>query len=349
MTRFRTKTRLTAISATAFLLLAFHPSEAAAQNPPDSVLSRRLATLADSFANAGQFSGTILLAHHDTAVFARAWGLADRANNRPNTIETAFNLASVGKLFTRTAVEQLEHAGKLSDDSTIAAYWPSYPNAAVARGATVGQLVSMSSGIGGDIFGTPRTTHSIRTLQDYLRQFVNEPPAFAPGARREYSNAGYVVLGALVERASGEEYFAYLRRHLFDPAGMTRTGAYDADSLPAFAAIGYTRNGEGPADTTLRANTAGLPGRGSPAGGSYSTVTDLLRYVRAVRSGAIAGTSGKPVPWAGGTPGANTVLLPNLPDDHTLIVLANMDPPVATAIADRVREWLGAPPGPGRR
>jgi CubicO group peptidase (beta-lactamase class C family) len=123
---------------------------------------------------------------------------------------------------------------------------------------------------------------------------------------------------------------------------MTRTGAFDRDSLPSFAAIGYTRNGATEADTTLHSNTDGLPGRGSPAGGSYSTVTDLLRYVRAVRSGAIAGTSGKPVPWAGGAPGANTILLPNMPDDHTLIVLANMDPPVAMEIGNRVREWLGA-------
>ncbi|MFL5560991.1 MAG: serine hydrolase domain-containing protein [Gemmatimonadaceae bacterium] len=342
MSRSQTHTRLTLAAGSALLLLAAAPAPAAAQALPDSVVIRRLAALADSLAAAGQFSGTILLARHDTAIFARAWGLADRATGRRNTIETAFNLASVGKLFTRTAIEQLEHAGKLSDDSTIAAYWPDYPNRAFAHAATIAQLMNMSSGIGGDIFGTPGTTHSIRTLQDYLRQFVNEPPAFAPGTKRAYSNAGYVVLGALVERASGEEYFAYLRRHIFEPAGMTRTGAFDRDSLPPFAAIGYTRNGPTEADTALHPNTEGLPGRGSPAGGSYSTVTDLLRYVHAVRSGAIAGTSGKLVPWAGGTPGANTILLPNMPDDHTLIVLANMDPPVAMEIGNRVREWLGA-------
>ncbi len=347
MLRSRTACRLTATVAAVLLTLpALHRAGA---QIPDSVLTRRVATLADSFAKAGKFSGTILVAHHDTAIFARAWGLADRATGRANTIETAFNLASVGKLFTLTAVEQLEHAGKLSDDSTIAAYWPDYPNPAIGRRATIAQLMAMSSGIGGDIFGAPGTTHAIRTLQDYLRQFVNEPPDFAPGTRRAYSNAGYVVLGALVERASGEEYFSYVRRHIFEPAGMTRTAAFDADSLPSFAAIGYTRDDGGPPDTTLRVNTAGLPGRGSPAGGAYSTVSDLLRYVHAVRNGAIAGTSGNVRPWAGGTPGANTVLLPNLPDDHTLIVLANMDPPVAMAIAERVRVWLGAPRGPGGR
>jgi CubicO group peptidase (beta-lactamase class C family) len=338
------------VAAAAWLLLALAPVRAGAQLPlADSVIVRRLAALGDSLAGAGRFSGTILLARHDTAILARTWGLADRAAGRANTMETAFNLASVGKLFTRTAVEQLEHAGKLSDDSTIAAYWPDYPNAAVARTATVRQLLDMSSGIGGDIFGPPGTTHSIRTLQDYLRQFVKEPPDFAAGTRRAYSNAGYVVLGALVERVSGEEYFSYLRRHVFEPAGMTRTAALDADSLPSWAAIGYTRDGGGQGDTTLRANTPGLPGRGSPAGGTYSTAPDLLRYVHALRSGAIAGTSGKPVGWAGGTPGANTVLLPSLPGDHTLIVLANMDPTVATDIAEHVRGWLGASGPPGGR
>ena len=333
--------RRSVLTAVAVLLLPAVGATRAGAQMPDSALTRRLVALADSLTAAGKFSGTILLAHHDSAILARAWGLADRASGRANTIETAFNLASVGKLFTRTAIEQLEHTGKLNDDSTIAAYWPDYPNAAFARKATIKQLLDMSSGIGGDIFGPPGATHSIRTLQDYLRQFVNEPAAFAPGTSRAYSNAGYVVLGALVERVSGEEYFAYLRHHIFEPAGMTRTSAYDRDSLPAFVAIGYTRDGGASPDTTLRPNTDGLPGRGSPAGGSYSTAPDLLRFVHALHTGAIAGTSGRTVPWAGGTPGANTILLPFLPDDHVLIVLANMDPPVAMAIGDRVRGWLG--------
>jgi CubicO group peptidase (beta-lactamase class C family) len=154
------------------------------------------------------------------------------------------------------------------------------------------------------------------------------------------------VLGALVERVSGEEYFAYLRRHVFEPAGMAHTAALDSDSLPPNAAIGYTTQSPQSADAVpLHANTSGLPGRGSPAGGAYSTAPDLLRYVHALRTREIPGTSGKLVAWAGGTPGANTVLLPNLPGEYTLIVLANMDPPVAMDIGERVRGWV-APNGP---
>jgi CubicO group peptidase (beta-lactamase class C family) len=160
--------------------------------------------------------------------------------------------------------------------------------------AAVAQLLAMSSGIGGDIFGTSATAHSLRTIPDYLRQFVNDPLDFEPGTKRAYSNAGYVVLGALVERVSGEEYRRYLQQHVFAPGRMTHTGFLDSDSLPPWAAIGYTSGDPAVHGGPLQANTPMLPGRGSPAAGSYSTVGDLLRYVHAQRTGAIAGTSGTP-------------------------------------------------------
>lgn len=327
-----------AFSAVAAALLLL-PARAHGQ-AIDSSVARRLAYLLDSLSAAGRFSGTVLLAHHDVPVFERAYGLADRARGTPNTVETAYNLASVGKLFTRTAIEQLASAGKLDTNATIGRYWPDYPNRELARKATIAQLLEMSSGIGGDIFGTPATVHSIRTISDYLQQFVNEPLEFEPGTKRAYSNAGYVVLGALVERVSGEEFRRYLTKHVFAPAGMTRTGFFDRDSLPPWAATGYTSGGPGNQGAPLHPSTETLPGRGSPAGGSYSTVGDLLRYVHAQRTGIIAGTSGKPIGWIGGAPGASTFLAPDMPGDYTLIVLANVDPPIARVIQETVKGWL---------
>ena len=327
-----------AFSAVAAALLLL-PARAHGQ-ATDSSVARRLAYLLDSLSAAGHFSGTVLLAHHDVPVFERAYGLADRARGTPNTVETAYNLASVGKLFTRTAIEQLASAGKLDTNATIGRYWPDYPNRELARKATIAQLLEMSSGIGGDIFGTPATVHSIRTISDYLQQFVNEPLEFEPGTKRAYSNAGYVVLGALVERVSGEEFRRYLTKHVFAPAGMTRTGFFDRDSLPPWAATGDTSGGPGNQSAPLHPSTETLPGRGSPAGGSYSTVGDLLRYVHAQRTGVIAGTSGKPIGWIGGAPGASTFLAPDMPGDYTLIVLANVDPPVARVIQETVKGWL---------
>lgn len=335
------------VIAGALLLL---PAASHAQVPDsavaDSTLARRLSTALDSLSAAGRFSGTVLLAHHDVPIFQRAYGVADRANGTPNTIETAYNLASLGKLFTRTAMEQLASAGRIDTGATIGRYWPDYPNRELARKATIAQLLAMSSGIGGDIFGTPATAHSIRTLADYLKQFVDQPLAFEPGTRRAYSNAGYVVLGALVERVSGEEYRRYLQQHVFGPAGMTRTGFFDRDSLPPWAAVGYTTGDEDVHDGPLHPNTEMLPGRGSPAGGSYSTVGDLMRYIHAQHTGAITGTSGKPTGWAGGTPGANTFLVPDMPGDYTLIVLANMDPPSAERVQAMVKGWLNVPAQP---
>lgn len=320
-------------------LLLILPSPAAAQDA-DSTLAHRLAHALDSLATAGRFSGAVLLAHHDVPIFARAYGLADRERGLPNTLETAFNLASVGKLFTQTAIEQLGSAGALDRHRTVGSYWPEFPNHDVATRVTIDQLVTMTSGIGGEIFGTPETAHAIRTIPEYLAQFAGAPLQFEPGTRKAYSNAGYVVLGGIVERVSGEEYRTYLRRHVFEPAGMTRTGFYDSDSLPAFAAIGYTTGDEDVHDGPMHPNTGMLPGRGSPAGGSYSTVGDLLRYVHAQRTGSIAGVSGTPTGWAGGTAGANTFLVPDLPGDYTLVVLANVDPPVAMQVQTLVRGWL---------
>lgn len=326
----------------AALLLLPGGAQAQATSGADSALARRLGRALDSIAATGRFSGTVLLARHDVPIFQRAYGLADRARGDPNTLETAYNLASVGKLFTRTAIEQLAHAGKLDTTATIGRYWPDYPNRELARKATIAQLLEMSSGIGGDIFGTPATAHSIRTISDYLQQFVNEPLDFEPGTKRAYSNAGYVVLGALVERVSGEEYRRYLNEHVFGPAGMTHTGFYDRDSLPPWAATGYTTSGPDGQSVPLQPNTETLPGRGSPAGGSYSTVGDLLRYVHAQRTGVIEGTSRKPIGWIGGSPGANTFLAPDMPGSYTLIVLANVDPPVAMSIQEMVKGWLTA-------
>lgn len=326
--------------AGALLLFSLTTQAQAPTSSADSALARRLVRALDSLSAAGRFSGTVLLAHDDVPILERAYGLADRERGTPNTLETAYNLASVNKLFTQTAIEQLAHAGKLDISAPIARYWPDYPNQAFAQKATVAQLVAMSSGIGGDIFGTPATVHAIRTIPDYLRQFVNEPPDFEPGTKRAYSNAGYVVLGALVERVSGEEYRSYLQTHILGPAKMTRTGLFDRDSLPAWAAVGYTTGDADRRDGPLHPNTETLPGRGSPAGGGYSTVGDLLRYVHAQRTGAIAGTSGKPIGWAGGGPGANAILVPDLPGNYTLIVLANVDPPVAQQIQQMVKDWL---------
>jgi CubicO group peptidase (beta-lactamase class C family) len=332
------------------LLLLGLPRLAAAQDSvaisPADLVSRLGATL-DTLAAKERFSGVVLVAQNGAAVFHRAYGYADREARRPNELGTAFNLSSINKIFTIAAVQQLAAAGKLDLDSTLARYWPDYPNADVARRVTIRQLLEHRSGIGGNIF--PRNDAERRRLRhnrDFLPMFVSEPLRFEPGTRQQYSNAGYVILGMLIERVSGEDYYAYVRRHLYQPAGMEHTGHFSDDSLPPFAAIGYTREIDGsedaPPTAPLHRNTASKPMRGSAAGGGYSTTGDLLRWLQARRAGSIEGLTGPgPRGAAGGSPGSNTMLVQALPGGYDIVVLSNFDTPAAENVVDRVEAWLG--------
>jgi CubicO group peptidase (beta-lactamase class C family) len=331
-------------------------SSIAAQQPPagavptrsspisQAELVRRLETSVDSLAKAGEFSGVAVLAKNGAPVFQRAYGLANRERGVANNLETAFNLGSINKVFTQIAILQLRTAGKLDLDSTVAAYWADYPNRAVANKITIRQLMRHTSGIGGDIFDPPAggTRHDIRSLKDYLALFVNEPPQFEPGTRNAYSNAGYVVLGLLIERLSGQDYYTYVREHILEPAGMTRTGSFFVDSLPPNTAIGYTRGDENaPPSAPLHPNTQELPGRGSSAGGGYSTAQDLLKFLVALREHRIPSGLPAGLGIAGGSGGMNAVVEGGLPGGYDLVVLANLDPPAAERVARMTREWLG--------
>ena len=260
-------------------------------------LVAKVSLLADSLSARLELSGVILLAKDGEPVFEHAYGLSNREMKRANSIETSFNVSSIGKRFTQIAIAQLVAAGKLSLDATIASVWPDYPNPEVARQVTVRELLEHRSGIGGNIFANP--THS-RSNSDYLALFVHEPLHFTPGTRQEYSNAGYIVLGEIIARVSHEEYAAYVRRHILSPSGMTATGYFPRDSLPSFAAIGYTRATSG----ALVSAADQQPNRGSAAGGVYASARDLLKLINATRGSAL----GIPVEHnrsviAGGSPG----------------------------------------------
>ena len=313
---------------------------------PEAELVRRLSSALDSLSALDRFSGVVVLTQGDRRVFARAYGMADREARRPNDVETGFNIGSINKVFTQVAIRQLEAAGRLSVDSPLIRYWPDYPNPEVARQVTLRQLLGHTSGVGGNIFAAPAggPRHSIRHNRDYVPLFVREPLQFAPGSRQQYSNAGYVVLGEVVARVSGEDYYDYVRRHITEPAGMARTAHFAVDALPPNTALGYSRGGDSAAaDAPLRRNAETLPGRGSAAGGGYSTASDLLTFLAASRAGRIPAA---PVPRPGmgifgGAPGLNAGLLGGLPGGYDLVVLANLDPTAAMDVSRMVRGWLG--------
>src|SRR3990172_5807985 len=263
---------------------------AAAQQPPapgprltEPQLVAALQAHLDSLAAADRFSGVVVLARGDTRVFERAYGMADREAGARNVLDTRFNLGSINKAFTQIAIRQLAQAGKLALADTLIQHLPDYPNRDVSERVTIAQLLEHTSGIGGNIFAAPAggSRNDLRRTADFMALFAHESLQFEPGSRQQYYNAGYVVLGAVIERLSGMSYYDFVRANVFEPAGVTSTGSYARDSLPPNSAVGYTRGSpDSAAQGPLRRNTETLPGRGSAAGGGYSTAEDLLRFAQ---------------------------------------------------------------------
>ncbi len=292
-------------------------------------------------ARADEFSGVVLIAKNSRILFHEAYGNADREKKLPNRRDTKFNLGSINKTFTRVAIHQLEKQGKLALDDAIKKFLPDYPNRQAAEKVTIRHLLNMTSGIG-DFFGprydaTPKD--KIRRLQDYLPLFVDLPLEFEPGTNNRYSNGGYVVLGTIIEKASGMDYYAYVRENIFKPCGMLDTDSYARDADVPNLARGYTR--EGRADGVRILNHATLPGRGSSAGGGYSTAENMLKYLLALKEKRIfLPDIGSGLGIAGGAPGINSYVEWNTRSGYIVIAMTNFDPPTAGRAAKRILNWL---------
>jgi D-alanyl-D-alanine carboxypeptidase len=290
---------------------------------------------------ADAFSGVVLVAKNDRVLFHEAYGFADREAKVPNRKDTRFNLGSINKNFTRAAVIQLARQGRLSLDDTIQKFLPDYPNAEAAAKVKIRQLLNMSGGIG-DFFGArydAAPKEKIRTLQDYLPLFADLPLEFEPGTSSRYSNGGYIVLGLIIEKAAGIDYYTYVRENIFKPCGMLATDSFARDADVPDLAKGYTlEGGTGPGRVQ---NLETLPGRGSSAGGGYSTAEDLLKYVRAVKDGRVFlpdAAAGFGI--AGGAPGINSVVDWDPRAGTVVIVLSNFDPPTAGEVSRQILSWL---------
>ena len=312
-----------------------------------------LAAQADAAAAADAFSGVLLVARGDEVLLQRAWGLADRAAGTPVTLDTRFRLGSMNKMFTAVAVLQLVEAGRLSLEGSVGQSLPGYPNADIAK-VTIRQLLTHAGGTG-DIFGPAFDQHrlSLKTHDDYVRLYGARGPTHPPGQAHEYSNYGYVLLGAIIERASGLAYEDYVARHVFAPAGMHDTGALPEDVDVPGRARAYTRKDGAWVDA---ADT--LPYRGTAAGGGYSTAADLLKFARALRAGillspaSLAEATRRQTPWygygfmvgqrhgvagfghGGGAEGMNASLGIFPAQDPVVIGLANLDPPSVERLVD---------------
>jgi D-alanyl-D-alanine carboxypeptidase len=321
----------------------------------------------DKAAAADKFSGAALVAKNGKPVFTAAYGLADREKKISNTLKTKFRIGSMNKMFTATAVLQLVQAGKINLNDPLNKYLPDYPNKELASKVTIHHLLTHTGGTG-DFFGPEFDKHrlELKTLQDYVTLYGERGLAFEPGSKWDYSNYGFLLLGLVIEKASGQDYYDYVREHIFKPAGMNSTDSLPEDQAVGDRSVGYTKMGGGKA---WAPNTDTLPYRGTSAGGGYSTVEDLLAFANALENhklldaehlellttGKVERTGGggkyaygfgdevspdgaRCFGHGGGAPGMNGDLKICPKSGYVIAVLANLDP----RAADQASEFVAA-------
>lgn len=346
-----------------------------AQTFSPEAVAERLETYVNKLSAADVFSGAYLIALKGVVLAQGARGLASRAFGVPNAVQTRFNLGSCNKMFTAVAILQQVEAGRLGLDARVGDILPDYPNADVAENVTVHHLLTHTSGMGSffnqRFAGASRAR--FRKVSDYAPLYVDDALEFRPGASFSYSNSGMMLLGVILEKVSGEDYFRYIREHVYGPAGMADTDSFDLDADEPNVAVGYTNTGEdgayrpGPRRSNIFTHVA----KGSPAGGGFSTVEDLLRFDQALRNGTLLKpetrdlmltpqavtdfdpavrigygifleqAAGKRIAGHSGVfAGVNTQIDMHLDTGFTVVVLSNYDPPAAKRVAHKAREWV---------
>jgi CubicO group peptidase (beta-lactamase class C family) len=228
-------------------------------------------------------SGVILLVQEDKILFHQAYGLASRRYNVPNKLDTRFNLASASKMFTAVAIGQLMESGKLSLNDHISKYldkdWVSNK---VGEKVLIKHLLSHTAGFGHywtDEFD--RIANTLRSLKDY-QPLVSDKLAFEPGSKWQYSNTGYLLLGVIIEKVTGQSFYEYVQKRIFDPVGMNNSGFYELDKPIKNLATGYWEDKED--GGKLRNNTFLHGIRSASAGGGWSTSIDMLHFMQALLS-----------------------------------------------------------------
>lgn len=240
-------------------------------------------------AAAASFSGVVVVHHRDRVVLELASGHANRADERPMTIDTALATASGTKGFTALAVVSMIEEGRFGFDSRLVDLVGALPK--VDEGVTVEHLLGHTSGVGDhldeEVFDDPDDyvldvpVHRLLGPEDYLLILNRLDQTDRPGTRFAYNNGGYLWLSLVIERMGEHGYHDEVRRRVFQPAGLTGTDFLRSDRLPADTALGYLTDG--------RTNVLHLPVIGTGDGGAYTTGPDMVRFWDAFLAGRIVG------------------------------------------------------------
>lgn len=268
------------------------PPEVAAVAPEE--IPAAIGAHLDEAVATGRFSGAVLVARGERILFAEAYGFADHGSERPNTLDTPINLGSMNKMFTSIAIGQLVAAGKLDWQDVVGKHLPDYPHEQVRDSVTIHQLLTHTSGVGSywnDAYEIRKG--QIDSHAEFAATFADDALLFEPGTGNEYSNGGPVILGLVIEKLCGMDYYDYVREHIYKPAGMPHSDHYLRNDAQAGFAIGYDRTPDG----SLRDNSSFLGLRGSAAGGGYASANDLLAWTRALRDGKLLSRDQLEVLW----------------------------------------------------
>ncbi len=319
--------------------------------------------------NRDVFSGTALIAKGDEVLLALACGEASKRFHAPNNIDTRFNLGSMNKMFTATAIAQLVEKGSLAYDDAISKYVDaSWLPKEITDKVTIHHLLSHTSGLGSYFNDTywNGSRENYRSVEDFKPLVKDEQLQFEPGARFRYSNTGMLLLGVVIESATGQNYFDYIREHIYQPAGMSHSDSYEMDYPVENLAIGYIPDRNSPYG--WQNNLFKHVIKGGPAGGGFSTVGDLHRFARALQNGTLVseaslqtlwtnhsgtgygygfsieeGAAGKVVGHGGGFPGLNGNLDIFADRGYIVAVLANYNN-AASPVAGQIKQMIGRTP-----
>lgn len=345
---------------------ASRPAVVAVAEDPLAVKSREIV---QAYADRNEFSGTVLVAKDGKPVYRQGFGYANRELDVQMKPEHLLRLGSITKQFTAASIMQLVEQGKVSVNDPIGKYFAAAP--ASWSGITVEHLLTHRSGIPSytELEGFFETQSTIPLTPEGVVALTSDMPLeFEPGAKFNYNNTGYILLGIVIEKASGVGYADYMQQHIFAPLGMTRSG-YDVSKvvLPGRAS-GYGIEDGVWVNSDYISMT--LP---YAAGSLYSTVDDLLIWEEAFFGGKVVSPASlaamftdhgdgygygigpddleghKALRHSGGIPGFSTDMA-RFPDDGlTVIVLSNLETARSGRIVNELaRTWLGLPPPPPR-
>jgi CubicO group peptidase (beta-lactamase class C family) len=260
-----------------------------------TIIQEKLHSYFQELESKGKFSGVVRIMRSQREIFAGAYGFASRTWKIPNSLAVRFDTASITKLFTAVAVLQQVDAGKFSLRTSAIDYL-GLEDTNISPRVNVHHLLTHSSGIADDAdeetgenyadLWVEKPNYSVTKSEHFLPQFINKPANFPPGEGCRYCNCGYILLGLMLEKATGMDYRDYIRQYIFAPAGMANSEFFHMAEVHENVAEGADpiydeyKNIIG-----WRKNIFSYPPIGTPDGGAHVTAAELDRFIRLIQRG----------------------------------------------------------------